>query len=880
MSEELVITNLFTKTAERLPHKVGLQIEKDGRWEKYTYAQLKEFSSKIALFLISERIGKGDYVLLILESSPLWPISYLGIIYSGACAVPIDPQLTIKEIKNITEDCKPRAVFTSQSIFQDKGLEVLKSRFEEIVIVDSSVVLGTEGNITDLAYIKRYTIPQDTHFTKLSPDDNASLIYTSGTTGIPKGVLLSHCNFCSNFKSFDKLKICTEDDNFLSILPLFHSYAFMAGLLVPLLIGATISYCPGFKPEDVARIIEEGGVSIVPAVPQFLSLLRNRIFSKYDQAPAVLKPFVLFFTRLRVRKVFGRRLRLFVSGGARLDPAVAKDISKLGIGVLEGYGLTETSPVVTLNPPEKVKFGSVGKPIPDVVVKIDNPDKSGIGEVLIKGPNVMKGYFKRPDVTEKVIKGGWFYSGDLGYLDGEGYLFITGRLKEVIVLSSGKNVYPEEIEAIYSSSLYIKELCILSREDERGLYAVIVPDFLSLRQKNIINIRDRIKWEIENISRELPPHNRIMGFTIIKDALPRTRLGKIKRFELQETYGKAEEFRETREKAYSEDDAVLLEQDSSKKILNFLEKKSNRYIALDDNLEIDLGIDSLGRVEIADLLERLLNIKIPNELISRVFTVRELLEEIDALKRKGIFEKAEKRTFDWKELLTRLPPEEVLEKIRLKPLISDKVLTLAFTKSFFCLLKIFWKLKIEGLDRLPKKGPYILCPNHASYLDGLIVGVSLPHRIELDTFFMGYAGYFEHPLVKWGIKTGRLVPLDPNTQLVEAMRASSFILRNDKIMCIFPEGRRSVDEHVQDFRKGVGIIAKEMDIPLVPVFIKGSHFAWPRTERFPRPYPLKIIYGRPLAAKELLESSKEKDIDDYERIARALREEVLRLGSY
>jgi long-chain acyl-CoA synthetase len=198
----------------------------------------------------------------------------------------------------------------------------------------------------------------------------------------------------------------------------------------------------------------------------------------------------------KVRNNLGRSIRLFISGGARLPPKIAKDLTKVGFKIVEGYGLTETSPVVTLNPPEKIKFGSVGKPIPDVQIKILNPDKSGIGEVLIKGPNVMRGYFKRPDLTAQVITEGWFHSGDLGYIDKDGYLFLTGREKDMIVLSSGKNIYPEELEEFFlSQSPFIKEICILGAKDYKfaaeteSLYAVIVPNFEYFRQNNLVNIQ-------------------------------------------------------------------------------------------------------------------------------------------------------------------------------------------------------------------------------------------------------------------------------------------------------------------------------------------------------------------------------------------------------
>ncbi|MCK5160079.1 MAG: AMP-binding protein [Candidatus Aureabacteria bacterium] len=873
MPEKLTIDYLFTKAARCFPRKICFQSEKDGIWRRYTYAMVDKLSRKMAAFLVDKGIGKGDFVLLVLDNGPEWVVSYLGIIYSGACAVPVDPQMTVKEIENITADCKPKAGFISEQVLSKDNFKRLKSQLKNIITVGP---VKEETNFIKFSRIEEYSVPRNFDFPEISPDDIASLIYTSGTTGAPKGVMLTHRNFCSNFKSLDKFNLCTEKDNVLSILPLFHSYAFMTGLLGPLLMGAKIIYCLSLRPEDITRAMRESGVTIMPAVPQIITVLRNKIFSKYDEAPAILKPLVLFFTRIRVRKIFGKNFRLFTSGGARLNPDIAKDISKLGIGMVEGYGLTETSPAATFNPPGKVKFGSVGKAIPDVEIKINNPDSSGIGEVLIKGPNVMSGYFKRPGLTQEVIKDGWFYSGDLGYIDSEGYLFITGRLKEVIVLDSGKNIYPEDIEVLYGSAPSIKELCVFS-DGRKGLHALIVPDFLYLRGENITTVKDAVKWELENISRELPSHCRLMGFTIIKEELPRTRLGKIRRFELQEKYGKEKQHRAVEDKKYSEDDRLLVNQDVSRKILIFLGQKLKRKIIPDDHLEIDLGIDSLGRVELADELERLLKIKIPTELIAKVFTVRELLNEISAAGKMAPAGRIQKEGFNWKELLDKLPPEKVLSKVRLKPSKWDEILTFAFIKFVFCVFKVFFRLKVEGRENLPRKGPYILCPNHASYLDGLFVAISVPYKLELHSFFLGYAYYFEKPLIAWGIKLGRLISIDPNVHLVEAMQVSSYVLKNGKIMCLFPAGGRSIDENVQEFKKGVGILAKELDIPLVPVFIKGAVFAWPRHRSFPLPYPIKVVFGSPLSVTELLKKSKKGEKDDYGRITSALRDEVVKL---
>ena len=315
-------------------------------------------------------------------------------------------------------------------------------------------------------------------------------------------------------------------NNFLSILPLYHTYAFMVTLLVPLLKGATITYAKSFKPEDLTSIIRQTDVTILVGVPQLFSLIYKSILEKIKKIPFFLMPIFIPFLKQQLRKRFGNSLRFFVSGGARLDPAVAKGLSKLGLKVIEGYGLTETSPVVSLNPPERLRFGSVGRPIPGVEVRIQNPDRYGVGEIFIRGPNVMRGYFQQPDLTAQVIcPEGWFQSGDLGYLDKTGYLFITGRKKDVIVLGSGKNIYPEELEEYYSQSPYIKEICVFEKSEEQFgqkvnlLFAVVVPEFEYFRNQRQMNIRDKIRWELENLSSSLATYKRIMGFIISKEVL-------------------------------------------------------------------------------------------------------------------------------------------------------------------------------------------------------------------------------------------------------------------------------------------------------------------------------------------------------------------------
>ena len=882
--ENLVILELFSKAVSEFPDKVALQIKHDNQWLKITYKELEEYSLKVATFLIKEGLKKNDTVAIILENRPEWAIIYLGIMYAGLTCVPIDAQLNPGEINNLIIDSDVKTIFCSYDIFVKKIKENIQKGLIKIVVLDTPESDGK--NLIRFSDIEH--ILADTNvMPNILAQDIASLIYTSGTTAEPKGVLLSHANICSNSRSIRKLNIYFSSDNTLSILPLHHTYAFMVTLIVPLFSGATITYCLSLKPQDLSRIIKESGVTVLVGVPQLFSMLQKTIFERINKIHLLFLPFALLLMRIKVRRQWGKELRLLVSGGARLDPRIARDLSRLlGLKIIEGYGLTETSPVVTLNPPEKIKFGSVGRPIPDVQIKILNPDKSGAGAVLIKGPNVMQGYFKHSQWSAAVIKDSWFYSGDLGYIDGEGYLFLIGRENDIIVLSSGKNIYPEELEEYFSRSPYIKEICILARQEEKfgsltdTLHAIVVPDLEYFKQRNETDIRGKIRWELENLARPLPSHKHIMGFTVTKEDLPRTALRKIKRYQVREKYFSVTLLKPDiiKETVFSGEDSEILKKDIAGKIINYISRQFNKPVYLDSHLEIDLGIDSLSRVELGLGLENILKIKIPDDVFYSVSTVKELIKSVLTLvdKTTSLTYEAQGIQRNWSQILSAAPGEAILKKIRIEPYFLDRLIAWIFKGIFLFIFRVCWLLKIKGRNYLSLQGPYVLCPNHASYLDGFAVFSSLPLCIATDIFFLGYSDILEHPLVRWTIKTARFIPLDPNTNLTKALQAISFVLSQKKIVCIFPEGRRSVDENIGEFKKGVGILIKELNIPVVPVYIKGSHQSWPRGNRLPRFYPLKVIFGHPLLAKELLER-KDYSGDDYEIIARNLREEVARL---
>ncbi|MFA5145631.1 MAG: AMP-binding protein [Candidatus Omnitrophota bacterium] len=903
-NEDLVIHKIFAQISSRFQDKICLQIKKGPTWERWTYGQTEDLSLRVGAFLINEGFKKGDFAAICIENRPEWAIIYLGIVASGLACVPLDPQLTAQEIENLINDCSAKIIFVSQAVFQTKNINKIKSGLNKIVILDLDI---NKDNLIGLAQVKS-TLYEGLTWPEVIPEDIASLIYTSGTTGSPKGVMLTHKNFCSDFQSIDKLKLFSDKDTFISILPLHHAYPFMITLLTPLFCRARVTYTSGLRSDELLNLMREAGVTVLVGVPQLFSIFFTNISEKIKKIPLIFRIPLLGLIEIlwqirrfsginlsklvlsKIHRAFGQDLRFFACGGAKLNEEAARFLMKIGFTVLEGYGLTETSPVVTFNPLKRQKIGSVGRVIPDVELKIDNPDASGMGEVVIKGPNVMKGYYRRAEETLSVLKDGWLYSGDLGYIDKDGYLYITGRKKELIVLSSGKNIYPEEIESYYTKSPHIKEICVLgigAAEEER-LAAVVVPDTGYFRKVGEVDLNSVIRWELENLSQGTAPYKRIKGYIIAKEDLPRTRLGKIKRYEVKNKYldelkgiklkGAMEEIPAT------DEDLRLLSSGVGRKIIEALKKsaKLERQVYPADHIELDLGIDSLGRVELIIALEQAFNIRIPDELMTKVFTVKELILEIERLvpgegvQNEPILQ-AKSQTL-WNEILNEEPAEGIIKKVNLAPNRMTILGMLLFAEILRLLFKVIWGLKVCGTENIPRTGKCVLCVNHGSYLDAFIVEASMPASLRKGLFFIGFRAYFEQPFIKNIIKYIRVIPIDPGMHFVEAMQASSYVLKNGKMVCIFPEAQRTIDGNIKEFKKGVGILAKELDIALVPVLITGSYESWPRTKPLPRPHPIRITFGRPFNSNELKDNGLELGAkDEYEAIALGIRQEVMKL---
>jgi long-chain acyl-CoA synthetase len=884
----------FEETVERFAQCRAIQSKKDGRWHDYSYRQLGDHVASLAAWLHRRGVGKGDRVALVVSNRAEWPMLFFATVSLGAIVVPINPEAHQREVENIVKDAQCKIVFTD-------SVDTYPF-IQDVIAVDSPT-------FTTAITASSQDIPAPT---TLAPSDTACILYTSGTTDEPKGVVLSHRNFLANCEALYQLGLIKQGDSVFSILPLHHAYPLTVTMLLPLLFGVTIIYPRTIRSEELLQTMQEANPTFFVAVPQVFYLFYQHITDRLKRIPFpfnflckglieslyVLRKYTTInsarFILYSIHRRFGRSLRFFGSGGAKLDEDVAKMLFKLGFTILEGYGLTETAPVLTMNPPQRPKIGSVGVPVPGVTLLIKDKDKNGVGEVIVRGANVMVGYYKRSEATAEVIRDGWFHTGDLGYLDSDGYLFLTGRSKDVIVLSSGLNIHPDEIEQAYMQQAPVKEMCVFdtaapkSPEQNIVLWAVVVPDLKFFRKYGEVNLRSVIKERFDNVSRELPPHKRIMGFSVTLEELPRTLLGKVKRFAVKEMYTPKvrQEDSELKPQELSEDDRHLVELPSSKKILSYLKKRTGvtHDIAIHDSLEIDLGIDSLGRIELASGLEKEFKMRINNEVIGSSFTVKDLLRGIDALLKEGVEALPERERGIasgpdyWRQLLEVLPREENLKKIELHPGFGMWLINFVVSGFVYGLFKIFYSFRVEGGEHLPKKGPCLIYANHVSYFDGFLMFISLPRIPQRDVFFVGFRPYFNVPVIRNLIKTGRVIPLDLSSHLIEALRSCSYVLRNAKTICVFPEGIRSLDGTVREFKKGFGILAKESSAVLLPAVIEGAYEAWPRTSRFPKHHPITVRFGEAVTSEQLeKEGFRMGAHDSYDAICMASRNALIKL---
>lgn len=552
--ESLTIQDVLEAINKNFGETTALQIKRnDGSFFKLSYVGLGRKAVDISSALIKFGLKKGDRIAVLSESRPEWAAVFFAAVSCGGILVPLDVKLSRKELEFILQDSGARFFFVSAE-YSGAIEDVVRScpGIEKIVsfdvLQDSRVVFMKDFALTE----------GEQKYNPIHPDDAALIVYTSGTTGVAKGVVLSYRNLLFEVIQLNKFIRFSRNDRFLSILPLNHMLEITGGLIAPLYAGATITYGDSIKPANILKLMKETGTTAMLCVPLILKMFHEGILKKVRKGPALeqkvffgLLRFSRFLLRFnirvgkklfdRVHQEFGGEIRCFVSGGAPLDPRVEEDMTAMGFNVLQGYGLTETAPVITVNTFRERKFGSVGIPLESVEIKIvpgsdSNPHE---GEIIARGPNIMLGYYHQPEKTAEVLQEGWFHTGDIGRMDRDGFLYITGRMKTMIVLGAGKKVFPEEIEAVLSKSALIREICVLGRQAVSGLKAgteevcaVVVPNldqFPEEEKKDRAKIKERIGREIGRLSEDLAEYKRIADFQLYFDELPKTSTRKLKR---------------------------------------------------------------------------------------------------------------------------------------------------------------------------------------------------------------------------------------------------------------------------------------------------------------------------------------------------------------
>jgi len=567
MLKNKTIKELFLFGIEKYSSKnlnVNKYIYRNGNQDKLTYQEYELSVKRVANYLKKElKVKKGDRIGILSDNRPEWGISYFAINYVGAEIVPIDSKYNPNEIDFIFENSGLTYLFLSLAQF-DKIEELIscKKKIKNFIIFDevrdlekcqtsfNKIVL--DDTVTDFSIIDAIEVKED---------DIASIIYTSGTTGGAKGVLLSNKNIVSNVLMVKKVSPFKVGDKVLSILPLHHTFETTVGLLVMFYQGIWVVYLEFVSPTHIIKTIKSERINGMVVVPLFIKKIYDKIAKEIKKSIVststvkilqftgkIMSKFGIENANAKTMNIIKKRagldsLDVFFSGAAALQKEVSLGMEKLGFNVMQGYGLTEASPVVSVNLPTDNRHGSIGKVLPGVTVRIDNIGVDGVGEIVVSGDNVMKGYYNEKEATDKILRNGELYTGDLGYIDKDGFIFISGRSKNILVTNGGKNIYPESIEDIINDNEFILESVILGmknkNDDGEVPYAFIVPNIEIIEKvigksyTNYSSIKVLIEKVVKEVNSKLVDYKKIKGYKISMEELPKTSTKKIKRYLLK-----------------------------------------------------------------------------------------------------------------------------------------------------------------------------------------------------------------------------------------------------------------------------------------------------------------------------------------------------------
>jgi len=586
--------------------------------QKYSYADVIKYVNYYSEFL---DISKGDRVALMMENRPESIFSFFSIWAKKGIALSLDAGYTVEQLAYVLSDSTPKYIFIS-----NKVKEVVEKANEKI------------GNIVKILVVDEISlpdnyIPKQEEYHNDSDEEVAIIVYTSGTTGNPKGVMITYENIRANMDGITAANLVNDTDSILAMLPYHHIMPLCFTLILPMYLGVPVILLTEISSASLLKTLQENVVTVILGVPRVWEMLDKAIMTKINESSLARFMFKMAskINSMSIRKMlfskvhkqFGGHVRLMVSGGAKIDKNILEDFRTMGFRAIQGYGMTETAPIITFNVPGRERSDSAGEVIKDVEVKIADD-----GEILVKGKNVMKGYYNNEQATKEAFdKDGWFRTGDLGRFEGK-YLIIIGRKKEMIVLPNGKNIDPNDIEAeIIKNTDLIKEIAVIEYKEQ--LVAIIYPDFDQIKAKQIVNIKDAIKWEvIDKYNVTAPNYKKIHDIKIVKEELPKTRLGKIRRFMLKDLIeDKVENTDKKEEKKVIEVPAEMKEKFD---IINkYIDERYHKTIDLDSHIELDLGFDSLDIVEFMNFLNETFGITLVEQDFVENKTISAIIKLVD-----------------------------------------------------------------------------------------------------------------------------------------------------------------------------------------------------------------------------------------------------------
>ena len=793
-----------------------LQYDNGYRSWRYTYAQVGRAAHHLAARLREHNIGKGDKVIIWSENRPEWIAAFWGCVLAGVIVVPIDYHTSPRFLQHVQEIVDARLILI--------GEEVQLSAWDRRPLAWRLSELEWTSEDCEAPPIR------------IERDDIVEIVFTSGATGEPKGVLITHGNILANIVSpeqivsrYAKWFRPVFPVRFLSLIPLSHMFGQVITLFILPLIPGVAVFMRGYSPHEIVRQVRTRRISVLVAVPKILQVLRKYILHQFPEAAHLHQAQSHWVSRWwhyrRIHSSFGWKFWAFVVGGAPLAKELEEFWSGLGFAVVQGYGLTETAPVVAFNNPFDTREGTVGKPIVGVEVKIASD-----GEILVRGESVTSGYYQAPAETASAFAGGWFHTGDLGSFDDAGNLIIRGRKKEMIVTPEGLKVFPEDVEVVLNEIPGVRESAVVGKD---RVHAVLV-----------LEDEGEPNEVVRRANLQLEDHQRIRSVSVWPgERLPRTEgTQKLKHGEIQ---------------AWVESGVSKSTPSSGEEMIDLLRRYApDRTITPNTTLD-ELGLSSLDRVELMIDLEQHLDTSIDESLLSGTRTISDLAE-------------------------ISMPPSALEFPVWNRSWLARIIRNVALSTVWLPLTRVFARAEISGIEHLAElRGPVIFAPNHQSHLDTPLILSALPARYRYRIAVAMWREYFDahfspnrytryqrfrdsliYQLVSLFFNAFPVPQMEAGAR--QSLRYIGDLVDENWSVLFFPEGERTEAGEIKSFQPGIGLIAGRLNVPVVPIRLRGVQNVLHRHKRWPRAGHVEIAFGAPLQLKG----------EDYAALAKQVEEAV------